>query len=616
MRPSLASWRDGLESEPMTGRQLEKYELLEEVGQGGMAVVYRGLDTSLQREVAVKILHPHLAKEEESKQRFQREAHAVAKLRHDNILEIYDYSGMESEESFIVTEFIHGQTLKAFLSRNPISHPEVAAMIVVEVGRALTHAHSLGIIHRDIKPENIMIRRDGRVKLMDFGIAQIIDVQKLTVTGQLLGSPAYMAPELVKGRPLDFRSDVFSTGTLLYQLATGEMPFKGRNPHEVLKRIADGQFLTPEIANPLVDGKLGRIIRKALAHDPDDRYQEIKLLEVDLLDFLADVGIEDARSELTAYFADTAGYSRALQARVIEALLKRGRKALQAREKVRALGYFDRLLCADPRNAEVLHYLEHISRQRRLGRALAVLVLVVGLGSGAWAVAAFWPEGTRPGSDGRAPGLDGGSASDLAKRDLRLADARRPRDLRRASDGKTRRFATAKRALRRAHIVHLRPQPVARQIEIQPHPKAVTIFLDNKKLGDYGPDLRTISLSPGAHRLTLRNEACCFDRVIELAADADPKRLRLRLAWKPGQVLVRIVPTSVQANVAVGNQVVRPGQSIAVPIPKTSLDGRTTVDVKVSATGYRAQAQSVKVRANNTTKVTVELQKAKQEKRR
>ena len=153
-------------------RTLQKYTLLEEVGQGGMAVVYRGLDTNLNREVAVKILHPHLAKDQESKQRFQREAHAVAKLRHDNILEIYDYSGLASDESYIVTEFIHGSTLKAFLSKTPMVHAEIAAMVIIEVCKALDHAHELNIIHRDIKPENIMIRADGRIKLTDFGISQ------------------------------------------------------------------------------------------------------------------------------------------------------------------------------------------------------------------------------------------------------------------------------------------------------------------------------------------------------------------------------------------------------------------------------------------------------------
>jgi len=211
-----------------SNRTLQRYTLLEEVGQGGMAVVYRATDTTLNREVAVKVLHPHLASQLESRARLQREAHAVAKLRHENILEIFDYSGPDSASSYIVTEFIDGQTLKEFVAAHPLAYPEVAALIAVEIGGALAHAHAAGIIHRDVKPENVMIRKDGVLKLMDFGIAQVVDLQRMTVTGQLLGSPAYMAPELIEGKPLDFRTDVFAVGVMLYQLATGSLPFAGR----------------------------------------------------------------------------------------------------------------------------------------------------------------------------------------------------------------------------------------------------------------------------------------------------------------------------------------------------------------------------------------------------
>src|SRR5450432_3378863 len=188
----------------------ERYRLLREVGQGGMAVVYQAVDETLKREVAIKILHQHLASEPESKARLEREAQSVAKLHHENILEIFDYSGPDSASSYIVTEF---------LGKHPISSPEIAALIAWEVGGALAHAHAAGIIHRDVKPENVMIRKDGLVKLMDFGIAQILDYQRMTVTGQLLGSPAYMAPEIIEGKPLDFRTDVFSVGIMLYLLA-------------------------------------------------------------------------------------------------------------------------------------------------------------------------------------------------------------------------------------------------------------------------------------------------------------------------------------------------------------------------------------------------------------
>ena len=203
------------------GQTLDKYELLERVGQGGMAIVYRGLDRSLKRVVAIKVLHKHLADYQEARDRFEREAQAVAKLRHENILEIFDFSAKPDSEAYIVTEFIDGQTLKQFLSGHTLRHPEVAAMISLEVCGALAHAHGVGVLHRDVKPENVMVRKDGLLKLMDFGIAQVLDLERMTVTGQLLGSPAYMAPEIVEGKQLDFRTDVFSVGIMLYLLATG-----------------------------------------------------------------------------------------------------------------------------------------------------------------------------------------------------------------------------------------------------------------------------------------------------------------------------------------------------------------------------------------------------------
>ena len=226
----------------LVGTRIDKYEIQSEVGHGGMAVVYRGLDTVLNREVAIKVLHPHMAAREESRARLRREALTVARLRHENILEIFDYSGENAAESFLVTEFIHGMTLREWLDTRWRPRPALAALVVHRLCVALGHAHKIGIVHRDIKPENVMIRDDGCLKLMDFGIAQIIDHQKLTMTGQLLGSPAYMAPELISGKPIDARTDLFAVGIMLYQLATGTLPFSGRNPHEVLSRIADAEY--------------------------------------------------------------------------------------------------------------------------------------------------------------------------------------------------------------------------------------------------------------------------------------------------------------------------------------------------------------------------------------
>lgn len=373
------------------GQVLDKYELLERVGQGGMAVVYRGLDRSLKRVVAVKVLHKHLSDYQEARDRFEREAQAVAKLRHENILEIFDYSGAQTAEalgsSYIVTEFIDGQTLRQVIADRPITFPELGALLVLQVCRALAHAHGAGILHRDVKPENIMIRTDGVVKLMDFGISHMVDLERLTVTGQLLGSPAYMAPEHVEGRRLDFRTDVFAVGIVLYQLTVGRLPFEGKNPHEVLKRIAECKFTDPRQANPRIGNRLGRIILRAMAAEPDDRYPSVGELVLALEGYLEESGVPydkaAAAAELARYFEGPAAYEAALEDRLVDQLTRRGQSLLAADNRAGALDVFDRVLTIDGDNAKVIAILDGINRRTRLkaGGLAALFVCVMGLGA-------------------------------------------------------------------------------------------------------------------------------------------------------------------------------------------------------------------------------------------
>ncbi|MFH1131280.1 MAG: serine/threonine-protein kinase [Pseudomonadota bacterium] len=581
----------------MAERRLEKYTLLEEVGQGGMATVFRGIDTALNREVAVKILHQHLANQEESKQRFQREAQAVAKLRHENILEIYDYSGIESPESFIVTEFIHGQTLRDFMAENSPPHPEIAVMIVVEMCKALEHAHSLGVIHRDIKPENIMIRQDGRIKLTDFGIAQIVDIQRLTVTGQILGSPAYMAPELVEGGRVDFRTDLFSVGTLLYQMATGELPFQGKNAHEVLKRVADGRFLDPEIANPMIGKKLGRMIRKALARSPKDRYQTARELRTDLVDFLADVDVEDPRVELAAYFAYPREFGVQFQKRVVHSLTQRGKRALKTGNAPLALQHFDRVLCIDPNHTEVLRLLGQFSRQRRLRRVLLVILAGTFVGSSIYWVLPYFAR-------------QKGHTSVSSDAGVIRAALVTP-DLSEDSGGHVGKSTNEDEELdggvpggsEKTHVLSR-----LRRVEIIPFPKAINIRLNGRDLGAYGPDLRFVTLPRGPAKLTFSNDACCFEKVVDVPPQKRLEVLRVKLPWKPGRVKAKVAP-EVDADVVVGTSVGRAGQLLEVPIPSYSEDGRTEIEMKVSAPGFATVAQKVTVTANATVVVPVTLSK-------
>jgi serine/threonine-protein kinase len=374
------------------GQVLDKYELLERVGQGGMAIVYRGIDRQLKRVVAIKVLHKHLADYQEARDRFEREAQAVAKLRHENILEIFDYSGADAAEaagsSYIVTEFIDGQTLKQRFTDRPISYPEIGAMIVLQVCRALAHAHAHGILHRDVKPENIMVRTDGVVKLMDFGISHMVDLERLTVTGQLLGSPAYMAPEHVEGRPLDFRTDVFAIGIVLYQLTVGRLPFEGKNPHEVLKRIAECRFVDPRQANPRIGNRLGRIILRAMAAQPGDRFPAIGEMVIAIEGYLEESGVANDKvaGELGRYFESPAAYEQALKDRMIDHLTRRGQHQLASDDRAAALDVFDRVLTIDPHNARVLDILDGINRRKRL-RTNAIAAALAGvLGLCAWMI--------------------------------------------------------------------------------------------------------------------------------------------------------------------------------------------------------------------------------------
>lgn len=343
-----------------------------------MSVVYRGLDTVLERPVAIKVLHPHLSNREESRRRFQREARAIAKLSHPNIMQVFDFSETGADRSYIVMEFLEGCTLREALDKNPLKHPEVAAMIGVQLCDALKHAHDFGIIHRDIKPENVMIGREGVVKLTDFGIAQMVDAQAMTVTGALLGSPAHMCPEMIEGDTLDFRADVFSLGTVLYFAATGELPFTGKNAPLVLKAILEGDYLDAEMLNPRVGRRLSRIIDGCLARNVEDRYASVTDLRADLQAWLDDIGLGAVDVELAAYFHDPTTWEAELRPRLLAALEARGEAALRDRRIAAALEYFNRVLAIEPEHEKVLKLIRRIDQRRKLFvyvGAVAILLL-------------------------------------------------------------------------------------------------------------------------------------------------------------------------------------------------------------------------------------------------
>src|SRR2546429_4964896 len=282
--------------------ELGRYRLEEQVGQGGMAVVWRGWDTQLRRTVAVKVLHAHLHSREDIRKRFDREAHAVARLHHPYILDVYDFSGPQAQPSYLVTEFIRGHTLRVFAEEHPFDPPELAAACLLPIAEALQHAHAAGVVHRDLKPENIMVRDDGVVKLTDFGIAALLDPdEKFTVTGSILGSPAHLAPETIEGKPADPRPDLFSFGTIFYWLSCGKLPYQGTSPAALLRAILEGKRQDPRAIRPSVSDGQARVIARRPGDGPARRYPGAGEVKRDLEELLHEAGIDQPLRELAEF---------------------------------------------------------------------------------------------------------------------------------------------------------------------------------------------------------------------------------------------------------------------------------------------------------------------------
>jgi tRNA A-37 threonylcarbamoyl transferase component Bud32 len=370
--------------------QLTKYEIVEEVGHGGMATVYRARDRRLQRDVAVKIIHKHLRESPEIAARFEAEARAVAKLRHPNIVEVYDVSERDDPEKYLVVELMRGTTLRHILGEVPEMPPEVAAAIGIELGSALAHAHSAGVVHRDLKPENVLLEVEPavRIKLTDFGIAKVLDAQGVTSTGQVLGSPAHMAPEQIEGGEVDARADVFGLGVLLYECMVGHLPFEGNNPAQVLRRVLEGSYAPADRERPTVGARWSAILARALAKEADLRYPSADAMVTALGAELEGLGIVDSAAELSAFFADRAGYSGGHAARLVPLLIQRGEQARRGGSLRDAAADYNRALAYRPQDPALLRLIGRLGRRRLARRAAGGIALGLGLGVVGMAIAA------------------------------------------------------------------------------------------------------------------------------------------------------------------------------------------------------------------------------------
>ncbi|GAB5604758.1 serine/threonine-protein kinase [Sideroxyarcus sp. TK5] len=263
--------------------QLGRYEVISELGQGAMGVVYKARDPLIDREVAIKTINLSLALEEreEYEARFYQEAKAAGRLSHPNIVTIYDV-GRTGDIAYIAMEYLHGRELRDVLNENKTLPVQQVLDVIIQVAQGLSYAHEHEIVHRDVKPSNVMIIRDGHVKITDFGIARMASAAVRTQTGMVLGSPKYMSPEQVLGKLTDQRSDIFSLGVMLYEMLTGQVPFIGENVNAIMYQTLNAIPAPPSNANPAVPEMLNYIVAKALAKDLDARYQNANELVNDL----------------------------------------------------------------------------------------------------------------------------------------------------------------------------------------------------------------------------------------------------------------------------------------------------------------------------------------------
>lgn len=259
----------------------ERYEIIERIGVGGMAIVYKAKDLLLNRIVTIKVLREQFASDEDFVRRFRREAQSAASLSHPNIVSIYDV-GKDGETEYIVMEYIEGRNLKELIRNYAPLSAEQTINLGRQIAEAIRHAHEHHIIHRDIKPHNILVTADGRVKVTDFGIARAVSAATMTHTGDIVGSVHYLSPEQAKGVQTNEQSDLYSLGIILYELLTGKVPYDGETPISIALKHLQEAPVPPKKLNPKISEELESIVLRAIAKSPEQRYGTAKELLEDL----------------------------------------------------------------------------------------------------------------------------------------------------------------------------------------------------------------------------------------------------------------------------------------------------------------------------------------------
>jgi len=420
-----------------------------------------------------------------------------------------------------------------------------------------------------------------------------------------------MAPEIIEGKQLDFRTDVFSVGIMLYLVVTGQLPFAGKNPHEVLRRIAEGKFADPRTVGRGVDQRMSRIICRALARLPDDRYPDVAPLADDLLAYLADAGLTDVRTELGVYFPDPAAYEQALPARLAGALGAAAQAQLRAGKLARAMELWNRVLAFDPDNAEVNAALARLQGRRRLRRAAIAVAGLGALSAAGWSLAHRPPRAAPPPRTFLPPPAAQVAVAPPAPARVVPAPAAGP-----AHHSTPPHPAHARAEPRAAAPAAPRPVP-ARTFTLGPTPQNVDVYLDGTRLFAYDPAHTTVSIPwSGDHVLELRSPSgCCFVERVDIGPDhplPPDAIIARRLKWRPAHLVVTTDPPGAAARVLVRDpnrqvsaSAARPGEEIDVPF---FADDESSKEVEVSVDAGDAFAtDKIRVRAGQKLSHVVKL---------
>lgn len=550
----------------MIGTVIDKYEILQKIGEGGMATVYRARHLTLQREVALKILHPHLSSTSRNRQRFEQEARAIERLEHTNILKIIDFSGHDKRDCYIVTEFIEGISLQDLLKErkmypNPQQHrlvSEIVALIGLKLLSALEYAHNKGIIHRDLKPANVMLRRDGTVKLMDFGIAKILDEGNLTVTGTLIGSPAYMSPQQALEQPIDLRSDFFSLGTLLYHLVTGQLPFNGSNSSIILKNIIENNHTPANVLFQDISTELSDLLEALLQTDPNARPSTHEDIRTRLHRTLIEAGISEKEENwsLRYWLSDTEGYEQRLQKEIIDSLLKQGKSYMEQGAHLEAHNMFNRLLAIDEENEQVPLLIDQMYQNDEtlveetphtsywLSASIILLVFGGGLIYSQTSTQEIAP--TQITTNVSVPTKKEPPPIEFPKESIPVEEKqpqkKRPKDPKPQPKEKPQ-----KKIIPRTDILQKKKLIIPKPIEPVQLPDGeltitvlnswADVWIDGKKIGRTG-SIQPVNLKPGSHEIRLENEYALPYKKNFTISSGEKTKLEVSLEYKPATIVI------------------------------------------------------------------------------